>query len=1015
MNRKLTSLAILLGLSHALLLAPLCAAGKEIVEPLADGRSTAGWTFYRDQARLDREYSHNELKASDGAYEWTFSPRSVNYADVFLAKPIAAPFDRIEVEVSNAGAPVELVARVGDEDWSEYISERVSLPAGDSWRKLSFPLESFKLGWWSKDANGTIDFPLVSVSLTVYEVKAGAEYRLLFRSLRLVREVGTKVRLLSGALPRVWRGGVAMPLRLLLASDDWARVTGRDVLLDLYQDGRLAYSRHLDELRDPVPSEVAIEQSGLVPLPHWPSGLYTAAIRVGGTIAAVQEVTLESPSSKAAKPSVCKVRRHRGAPTLFINGKPNSAMVYMTYRPLAKHFRQFGEAGVHVHSFSSTPTQAGYGLAPPCWIGPNEFDYSGIDLRASELLDADPAACFFPRIYLLSAAWWDQRHPDDLVTFDPGDGKPVPFFHQPGKRAPSWASEAWRRDTAEAIRRYIRHIQASSYADRVIGYHIASGTTEEWMQWGSNEDQWVDYSLVNLAKFRQWLRGKYRSEAALRSAWADPRVTFDTATIPTRAERAASEFGAFRDPAKAMRCIDYVLYNSWLVADTICYFARVVKEETHGRALVGVFYGYVLQLAGEQREQNAGHLALQQVWRCPDVDFVTSPSSYAFRQLGTGFSHFMSLLDSVKLHGKMWFDENDIRTWITREGEVGDAVGKTATYEETMLHQQREFANVLCNACGMWWFDMSGGWYDDPRLMAEIANMKGIADESLELDRSPVAEIAVVVDDKSSAYMKVSNEISHHLLVRQLPEMGRIGAPFAYVHLGELDRAPEYRMYVFLNCFAPSERERRLIEQKVKRGGHVVVWVWAPGLIRNDRIDVAAMEALTGIRLALGEQAAPLQVRVASGPKHWVRAAGGTTYGVERPFAPVVFAQDGQGTILGTLVEGGGASLVVKQFNGWTSVYSSAPVLPHDLLRALAQRAGAHLYAPAGDVVYANRSLLAVSVNEGGARTVHLPRRADVFDLYEGREIGRKVTRFTADIPPKATRLWRIRWTDQAP
>ena len=982
-------------------------AGEEIVQRLSDGRSTAGWTFFRDQARLDREYVHNELKARDGVYEWTFAPRSVNWGDVFLSRPIEMPFDRIAVEVSNTGAPLELVARVADQDGAEYISQRARLPAQDSWRRLSFPLSSFKLGWWSRDADGILDFPLITVSLTVYGVEPGKEYRLLFRDLGVVREVGTKVRLMSQRLPAVWKGGRAMPLRLRLASEDWTQVTGREVVLDLYRNGQLAYSLRLGELREPVAREVAVEQADLTPSPRWPSGVYRAAVRVGGTIAAVQEVKLESPSRGASKLSVCKVQPYRGAPTLFLDGKPNSAMVYMTYRPLAKHFRQFGEAGVHLYSFSSTPTEAGYGLAPPCWVAPDRFDYTAIDLRATEVLDADPSAYFFPRIYLMSPSWWDEQHPDDLVTFDPGDGKPVPFFHAAGKRVASWASEAWRRDTAEAIRRYIRHLQGSPYADRVIGYHIASGTTEEWMQWGSNEDQWVDYSPANLARFRRWLRDKYGSTAALRRAWADPQVAFETAAIPTRAQRAASELGAFRDPAAAMPCIDYYLYNSWLTADTIAYFARVVKEETQRRALVGTFYGYVLQLAGEQREQNAGHLALQALWNCPDVDFVTSPSSYMFRQLGTGYSHFMSLVDSVKLHGKMWFDENDIRTWLTREGNLGEA-GKTATYEETLLHQRREFANVLCNACGMWWFDMSGGWYDDPRLMAEIARMKRIADESVHWDRSPVAEIAVVVDDKSSAYMKVSNAISHQLLVQQLPEMGRIGAPFAYLHLGDLGRAPDYKMYVFLNCFAPSADERRLIEEKVKRAGHLVVWAWAPGLIRDNRVDPAAMEALTGIRLALSEQAAPLQVRVAQGPERWVGAAAGATYGVAAPFAPLIFAQDDQATILGVLADGR-AGLVVKDFQGWTSVYSSALVLPHGLLRALAQEAGMHFYAQAGDVVYANRSLLAVSVNEGGVRTVRLPRPADVYDLYEGREVGRRITTFTADIPSQATKLWRIR------
>jgi len=188
-----------------------------------------------------------------------------------------------------------------------------------------------------------------------------------------------------------------------------------------------------------------------------------------------------------------EVRPHGGVPTLFVDGKPLTGLSYMTYRPDGKYFREFGEAGVHLYSFSSTPSESGYGLAPTAWVAPDRFDFSDLDRRANLVLEADPEAWFFPRLYLASPRWWDDLHPDDLVTYDPGDGKPVPFFHggvrESGKRVASWASRAWRDDTAKALRELIRHVEASPYGDRVIGYHLASGTTEEWMQWGSNEDQ----------------------------------------------------------------------------------------------------------------------------------------------------------------------------------------------------------------------------------------------------------------------------------------------------------------------------------------------------------------------------------------------------------------------------------------------------------------------------------------------------------------------------------------------
>ncbi len=58
--------------------------------------------------------------------------------------------------------------------------------------------------------------------------------------------------------------------------------------------------------------------------------------------------------------------------------------------------------------------------------------------------------------------------------------------------------------------------------------------------WGANENEWVDYSAANVRKFREWLGERYRTDAALRSAWSEPNVSLATAEIPTRAAREQS-------------------------------------------------------------------------------------------------------------------------------------------------------------------------------------------------------------------------------------------------------------------------------------------------------------------------------------------------------------------------------------------------------------------------------------------------------------------------------------------
>ena len=661
------------------------------------------------------------------------------------------------------------------------------------------------------------------------------------------------------------------------------------------------------------------------------------------------------------------------------------------------------QAGVSLYTFSGTPTEAGYNLSKTVWTGPDTFDYSQFDQRVLMLLEADPDAYFFPRLYVHAPKWWSGQHPDDIVIVDSKDGDYVPFVHSGNKPAPSWASETWRQDTVAALKRLIEHVESSPYADRVVGYHIASGTTEEWMMWGANENQWVDYSPVNVARFRKWLKSKYRTVERLRSAWKDENVTFDTATIPTKAVRQQrAELGSLRDPAKEQPAIDFYQYNSALVADTICFYAKAVKDLTRREKTVGIFYGYLLQLCGEQRQQNAGHLALTQVLASPDVDFLCSPTSYAFRQLGgEGTSHFMSLFDSVKLHGKLWFDENDIRTSLSG-GRVGEW-GRPANIEGDLIQQDKELANCLVNGAAQWWFDVGGNRYNDAALMGRIGELAERASDTIALDRTPTDEMAMIVDETSLTYLRVGDPLGRWLLLGQLPQLHRIGAPVGHYLVTDLPKVADRKVFFIMTSFAPTEADRKAIDA-LKRDGHVLVFCWASGLYRNGQIDESAMTDLTGINLKMAKDPGALQVTL-NGQHQMTEGLQGVSYGVEQKVQPVIYADDPQTVILGTLPDGK-PGLVAKEHADWTAIHSAAPLLPATLMRRIAQRAGAHLYVETDDVVWATRDLVGVSVKEPGTRTIRLPRKANVRDLYSGKLIGTAIDHFQAEFPDRATRVF---------
>ena len=157
----------------------------------------------------------------------------------------------------------------------------------------------------------------------------------------------------------------------------------------------------------------------------------------------------------------------------------------------------------------------------------------------------------------------------------------------------------------------------------------------------------------------------------------------------------------------------------------------------------------MLHSARENMQQNNGHLALHKLLQCPDIDFFTAPTSYAFREVGTGYSATQPPTDPMRLHGKYFFDENDVRTHLLPRTA---GYGRTADLADTIALQTRQLGTWVTRGWGAWWFDMGGGWYDDPKVMASLQKLNAIGENSINFDRGDTAEIAVVLDERSVFY-----------------------------------------------------------------------------------------------------------------------------------------------------------------------------------------------------------------------------------------------------------------------
>ncbi len=739
-----------------------------------------------------------------------------------------------------------------------------------------------------------------------------------------------------------------------------------------------------------------------------------------------------------------EVRLHNGVPALYVNGTLTSQVMASPYRPGESDFNDFRKAGISIFDIYLRFD----------WTGPEQYDFTKVDAKIESYLKIEPKVLFLPRVLLTPGRWWREAFPDDITMRD--DGSPAGMFGQPFH--PSLASENYRRLSHKAMTAFITHLE-DKYGDHILGYQVGNGFGGEWLMFNSfweirpggqppTKFGVEDYSPPARALFRNWLKKKYGTDEELRRAWGDAKVTFETATPPNEVERYTSTHGVFFDPAVSRRVPDYFCFFNDMVSDVLLENARWAKELTHGKKIVGAFYGYLWCNFPNLSVVHSGHLGLAKVLASADVDFIASPYTYDNKQIG-GPNNSQTLPEAAALHGKLYFNEVDTETHLhQRQWRWGESLRNPTNFEETKGLLVRDYAYALTKGFGMWWTDLHGGTYHDEQIINLLGKLKQLDEKYLDVDKSSNADIAVILDEAGFTYCGDGEPLFNALLTAQKQwQFAFIGAPWEPYLLSDLDnpKLRDFKLYIFLNTFQVTPAQREAIHDRLKRNAATAVWVYAPGYIDGKKLSLENMTALTGIKLAEDDTPGELHVDIIDNGSAYAQGlpkdfAYGTDVNVKDiiryydhqiylkdprdpslrrdlpgfRISPRFYSVDKMAVSLGTLAGIDKPGLVVKPIgavqpgSGWTSIYSSAPILPAPLLRNIARIAGCHVYSASNDVVYANRNFLGIYAPGGGSRTVRLPRKLRVTDLLENRVLADGITEFPLELAPNDTVLLRL-------
>jgi hypothetical protein len=322
------------------------------------------------------------------------------------------------------------------------------------------------------------------------------------------------------------------------------------------------------------------------------------------------------------------------------------------------------------------------------------------------------------------------------------------------------------------------------------------------------------------------------------------------------------------------------------------------------------------------------------------------------------------------------------------------------TVEDTIALNRRNAAYMLTSGMGMWWYDfgpqhVKKGWWDEPRMLADIGRLLGLANDEAARPYRPAGDVLLVYDTDVFYYLaplrSKKDPVSYAAVDLLANQAHCTGAAVDKVLLMDLPRVDltQYRTVLFANTFRLTSEQRRFIREKVASGGRTVVWVYAPGYVSEDRLlDAAALSELTGIGLKPVEVPGAPEIAVEYGE---VRAR----LRVSDPVTPLFAVDDAEAVALGLYSGSNETGMAVKKTAAGTAIFCGLPPANFELLQAMFRESGAHIYNDSGDVVLADDRYLAIHSVAGGSRVLTLrggkqvtvgipPRSTTIFDAEDG-------------------------------
>ncbi len=654
------------------------------------------------------------------------------------------------------------------------------------------------------------------------------------------------------------------------------------------------------------------------------------------------------------------------------------------YKQNLERHRVMFERGIALHS----------SVIPVGWVGPDKYDYTETDQLLGMLFDAIPDLVFLPRIKLNVPEGWCAAHPEDVFVYASGPrtkeevaaligteahgSHPPRYAHRIAQQ--SFASPQWLSDASEALRRFVEHVEASPYADRIIGYHIAWGTSGEtalWATWHSDPRLKGDYGVTTTKRFIEY--AAKRGEICTEVPPVEERffIEGDGKCGDSTTDRNRFHIGTptldqlFLHTKKDQKSVLFAEFQRDTNADAVETLCKVIKDIAPEK-LAGIFYGYVVE---PENSANMGHTAYDRVLSSPYVDFLAGPKGY--NRVGPNDPGFgQAIPNSVNLK-KLWVDEIDNRTHLCVTNGHKDYTAKNM--EQTRAVYWREFTKNVAFHQGYWWMDLQGGWLDSEEIQNEITHLSEVSKKlyaEKDTHRS-IAEVLLVIDESTMLHMRPNFSLHRATINHVGSTVKESGVPIDFYRVADLPSLDlsRYKMVIFLNTFYADPDELSAAIARTAPDCHIM-YQYAAGILnkKTGAYGVENIKKLTGFSVA--------------------------EYGKrEEQCYPMLYVEEGDGIRAIETYPDGHIKLAERRgADGRTYLHHAHTCdLGVERMRELLSSAGVHLYAPAYCVVQGDSRFLYLLAEKKTAGEVVFEKSVTCQNEFTG-EIYRNVTSVPFDL-----------------